>query len=117
MSKTHKKTLVRIARAVYQRGDRLGRPRWRITGVSEDGQPVEMRTRPGVSASYGCRLDSCLGDVLRVTYRQTPGGQLVADHWERGDFEGAFAAAAERASLALNCSEQARRALDNRVRL
>ncbi len=118
MSKTTQTIqLVRIVKAVYLRGDRLGRPRWRITGVTADGQQVEMRTKPGVSASYQFRLNAYGGEVLSVTYHHTPQKRLVADHWEPGDFEGPFAAAAEGASLECICSGSVPRALDNRVRL
>jgi hypothetical protein len=85
---TVKTTLFRVINVVFRgHTPARGNPTWEIDGIDEDGKRMVLRTKAGVGASFAYPLHSCVGDVLRVKYTAPRRGLMVAEHWERGDFE------------------------------
>lgn len=94
---TVKTTLFRVLNVVFRgHTPAHGNPTWEIGGMDEDGKYMVLRTKAGVGASFAHPLHNCEGEVLRVSYIAPRHGLLVAQHWERGDFADAYAAAQQK---------------------
>jgi hypothetical protein len=75
--------LIRLLSVRWSRASVNGNPRWAFTGVTVNGQPIEMKTATDSNCAYACNIGRLRsGSVLRVVYHETAAGHLIADRWE-----------------------------------
>ena len=91
--------LMRLCELYYFGRMPSGLPRWKFTLLDEDGQLLELKTKPELASYWACQPRHHIGKVLQVTNYVTPTSRKVVTAWQAGDFEEVFAALRERSCL------------------
>ena len=103
--------LLSLFRVRWCRSSVNGNPRWCFLASATTGIMREIKTSTDNGWAYGCNIGNMkVGTVIRVTYHETRGGNLIADKWDNSRTAGTDIG---QEFEALKCAQQLRTAIAN----